>query len=231
MNWLRRLFGAYKKTSHGRTITGEVISQASTQTSTETGKDYIENIHQKMNRLASDFAIGAINRDQFQALYSHYQSEISKVESIMVTEPQAWERVSTQGQSMLLRKLYIARAQAYAIYDNGTGLPLGILGSFRLDPALVIPMLSAYRSATHEIFGSSLRLTQHEDGQWLCFVSGKFTTLLAVFTNEPIPKQLQYLNDLHRHFEKANEPFLMQNPINIHKLFYPHEYFLGRWQR
>jgi hypothetical protein len=184
-----------------------------------------------MYQLATDFAAGSINRTQFQVLYSHYQTEISQIESMIATQPEAWETASTKGESVLLRKRFIARAQAYAIYDNTTGLPLGILGSFRLDPALVIPMLSAYRSATHEIFGSSLRLTQHENGQWLCFVSGKYTTLLAVFTDEPIARQLQYLNDLHQHFERANEPFLRQHPIDVNELIYPHEYFLGVWQR
>jgi len=242
MNWLRRLFGVGKKRPPARRASSQtrkgtrqtaprVPPQGTVQPSSiEAARQYIDSIHEKIDKLVSDFAEGLINRTQFQALYSHYQEEISKVESILATQPEAWEQVSSQGQSVMLRRQYLAHAQAYAIYDNLTGLPLGILGTFRLDPSLVIPMLSAYRSATHEIFGSSLRLTQHEDGQWLCFVSGQFTTLLAVFSNEPIQKQLQYLNDLHQHFEKANEPFLMQ-PINVSNLIYPHEYFLGKWKR
>jgi hypothetical protein len=197
----------------------------------ESAQEYVDSVRKKIYQLATDFAAGAINRTQFQVLYSHYQTEISQVESMIATQPEDWEKVSTKGESVMLRKRYMARAQAYAIYDNVSGLPLGILGSFRLDPALVIPMLSAYRSATHEIFGSSLRLMQQEDGRWLCFVSGKLSTLLAVFTNEPIAKQLQYLNELHQDFERANQPFLNQHPIQVKDLIYPHEYFLGKWQR
>ncbi len=227
MNWLQKLLGLNKKKLRKKAPS----RRGRPPTSSESAKVYIDEIQKKMYRLSSDFADGLINRTQFQAIYSHYQKEISQVESILATEPDSWEKVSTQGESIMLRKRYLARAQAYAIYDNATGMPLGILGTFRLDPTLVIPMLSSYRSATNEIFGSSLRLTQHEDGQWLCFVSGRYTTMMAVFTNEPIPKQLQYLYGLHQHFERANEPYLMQHPIKISELIYPHEYFLGKWQR
>ncbi len=183
-----------------------------------------------MNKLVSDFASGMINRTQFQELYSHYQQKIQNYENMIVTYPERDED-DTGDQTIYIRNLHMARAQAYAIYENETGLPLGTLGKFKLDPALVIPMLSSYRSATKEIFGAGLRLTQIEDGQSLCFVQGRYTTLLAIFSNEPIPKQLAYLDKLHQHFEGANHPVLIKRPIDIDRLIYPHEYFLGKWQK
>jgi hypothetical protein len=227
MTWLQRLFRENKKLPSGKTVSPGHPSPSPSNAA----QAYIDKVRKKMDELASDFANGMINRTQFQELYSHYQQEIMQIESVMESQPEAWEKASTEGQSLIIRRQHMARAQAYAIYVNETGLPIGVLGKFRLDPALVVPMLSSYRSATKEIFGSGLRLTQVGDGQWLCFVPGKYTTLLAVFTNEPIPKQLEYLGELHQHFEKANQPLLINNPINVDELFYPHEYFLGKWRR
>jgi len=193
--------------------------------------DYINKVQLKIDKLVSDLAEGSINRSQFQELYSHYQRELRKIESIIQTEPDDWQNASTEGQSLVIRKQHMARAKAYAIYENESGLPLGTLGKFELDPGLVIPMLSSYRSVTKEIFGAGMRSTETENGQWLCFVPGKFSTLLAVFQNEPIPKQLEYLDKLHQHFEGANKKFLLEKPIDTSDLIYPHEFFLGKWRK
>jgi hypothetical protein len=190
---------------------------------------YLDKVHKKMDDLASDFARGTINRAQFQDLYSHYQKELAQIGSLLENQPEDWQKASSEGKSMVIRRQHLARAQAYAIYVNETGLPLGTIGKFRLDSALVVPMLSSYRSATQEIFGSGMRLTQVGEGQWLCFVPGRYTTLIAVFTNEPIAKQLEYLGDLHQYFEKANQPLLVNQPVNTGELIFPHEYFLGKW--
>jgi hypothetical protein len=226
MNWLQRLFSddqaSPAKSSRGA---GPISSSAAA------AKAYINKVNKKLDGVVSDFAKGKINSIQFQELYGHYQHEIQQIESLIATDPEAWEEGATEGKSIVIRRQHMASAQAYAIYENETGLPLGTLGKFRLDPALVIPMLSSYQSATKEIFGAGMRLTQMRDGHRLCFVPGKFTTLLAVFNNEPIPNQLDYLDKLHQHFEGANLPVLTDKPIDTDKLIFPHEYFLGKWQK
>jgi hypothetical protein len=92
-------------------------------------------------------------------------------------------------------------------------------------------MLSSYRTAAKEIFGTGTRSTEMEDGRWLCFVSGEFTTMLAVFSTEPAGKQLQFLQALHRHFERANHRHLANPPLDPEALLFPHEYYLGQWRR
>jgi hypothetical protein len=92
-------------------------------------------------------------------------------------------------------------------------------------------MLAAYRSAAKEAFGAGTRSTAMEDGRWLCFVPGEFTTLLAVFSAEPAAKQLQFLGQLHEHFEQANQRHLAQSPVDGSDLIFPHEYYLGQWRR
>jgi hypothetical protein len=196
-------------------------------------RSYLEKVRSKTSRLAEDFNAGIINRDQFQHLFTHYQQEIRNVEGLMEFSPttQQWREVITEGESMLIRRKHLARAEGYAIFLTDSGMPLSTLGRFELDPALFVPMLSAYRSATKEIFGSGIRSTAIEGGRWLCFVPGVYTTMLAVFTAEPAGKQLQLLEELHRLFERANRRQLSAGQSDPNKLIFPHEYFLGQWRR
>jgi hypothetical protein len=107
---------------------------------------------------------------------------------------------------------------------------LATLGKFEVDPELIVPMLSSYRAAAAEMFGGGLRSTGIENGRWLCFVTGQATTLIALFTVEPAPKQLEFLENLHRTFEAANRPRLAAPPVDPSALIFPHEYSLGMWR-
>lgn len=227
MNWLERVLSDRKRSAPRRSI----LQGSGPSPSAEGARAYMDKVNKKIDKLVSDFAKRKINSAQFQELYSHYQREIRQIEAVAAISPEAWKEAATEGDSVVIRKQHMATAQAYAIYENDSGLPLGTLGKFSLDPALVIPMLSSYHSATREIFGAGMRLTEIEGGQRLCFVPGEYTTLLAVFKNEPIPRQLAYLDKLHRHFEGANQPVLVSKPINIEMLIFPHEYFLGEWRK
>lgn len=192
---------------------------------------YIQKVQAKLDALAADFAKRRINTAQFQELYSHYQMEVRRIEAVAAVWPEEWKAAAREGESLVIRQQHIASAQAYAIYENDSGMPLATLGRFTIDPALVIPMLSAYHSATKEIFGAGMRLSETEGGQRLCFIQGEYTTLMAIFNNEPIPSQLEYLDKLHRHFEGANRPVLAAKPVEIEKLIFPHQYFLGEWKK
>jgi hypothetical protein len=194
---------------------------------------YLNRVRAKLNRLAQDFNAGTINRDQFKNLYAHYQREIRNIEQVIEMEPssESWKGVMTEGQSLLIRRQHLARAQGYAIYENESGMPVSTLGDFEFDPALLVPMLSSYRAATREIFGAGMRSTAIEGGRWLCFVPGELTTMLALFSAEPAGKQLEFLDELHRLFERANRRRLLSPPLEPTSLLFPHEYFLGAWRR
>jgi hypothetical protein len=194
---------------------------------------YLRKVRAKLDKLAEDFNAGVINRAQFQNLYAHYQREMRSIEEIVEYAPasESWKGMVTEGQSVLIRRRHLARAQGYAIYENESGMPLSTLGEFQVDPALLVPMLSSYRAAAQEIFGSGVRSTAIEGGRWLCFVAGHYTTLLAVFSTEPAGKQLEVLDELHRLFERANRSQLTSSTPDPSALLFPHEYFLGQWRR
>lgn len=195
-------------------------------------QDYLGRVQEKINKLAEEFASGAINRDQFQQLFDHYQRERNAIRNWMNTAALSddWKDISNEGKSIVIRSQHTAKVLGYAIYENDSGMPLNTIGDFEIDPALAVPMLSSYRTATKEIFGGDMRSTQIEGGKWLCFVPGNSTTMLALFNTEPAARQLEIMEDLHRLFEQANRRHLSHLPIDIDQLAFPHNSFLGRLQ-
>jgi hypothetical protein len=215
--------------NHHRASSAETTMIASSRGDAE---NYLERVQKKINKLAEEFASGAINRDQFQQLFDHYQRERISIQNWMSTAALSddWKDISNEGKSIVIRTKHTAKVLGYAIYENESGMPLNTIGDFEIDPALAVPMLSSYRAATKEIFGGEMRSTQIEGGKWLCFVPGRATTMLALFNTEPAGRQLEIMEDLHRLFEQANRRHLVQHPINTDQLAFPHTSFLGRLQ-
>lgn len=193
---------------------------------------YLSRVQDKINKLAEEFASGAINRDQFQQLFDHYQRERQAINNWIHTAAVSddWKDLASEGKSIVIRTQHTAKVLGYAIYENESGIPLSTIGEFEIDPALAVPMLSSYRAATKEIFGGEMRSTQIVGGKWLCFVPGRVTTMLALFNTEPATRQLEIVEDLHRLFERANRRHLARSPIEPEELAFPHASFLGRLQ-
>jgi hypothetical protein len=194
--------------------------------SRDQAEHHLREVQAKTNKLAEDFARGEINRATFVHLYDHYQQQRQAIERMMEISPENWRQAVSQGMSIAIRREHFAKPLGFSIYENSTGMPVATLGKFDLDPALMVPMLSAYREATREMFGSRMRSTQIENGRWVCFVSGQFTTLIALYNTEPAARQLQQMEETHLFFERANKPRLQQSPIHIDGMVFPHEYYL-----
>jgi hypothetical protein len=199
--------------------------------STKTSDDahsYLEKVRAKENDLAMSFAAGNINRKQFEEIYAGYQREIRMIEQFLTDNPesQEWKNQVSEGQSILIRKRHRPEMVGFSIYDLRSGLPIKTRGDFGVDPALFVPMLFAYQSATREIFGGEVRLTQIEGGKWLCFIPGSLTSTIALFTNEPTSQQLKSLEQTHKVFEEANQNQLNREIINPDALVLPHDYYL-----
>lgn len=190
----------------------------------EDGESYLERLRAKMERTAMDFARGFINRGQFEKLYAHYQRERARIERLLEIYPEGeeWRAAVTEGQSVAIRRHYQAKVIAYSIYDNDTSLPFYTFGDFKMESELVVGMLSSFRSASIEILGSGLRKTEVEDGKALYFVSGRYTTLVALYSSDPSPIQLRALEDVHRDFETANEESLERGGAQAWQLVFPH---------
>ena len=172
---------------------------------------FVANVRTKMAALAEDFALGKINRQQFETIYVHYREQRQTVEALLASmSSSAWRRAVSEGKTGLLMQRTMAQVLSYALYDNHSSTLLASAGQFRLDPALVVPMLSSYRSVTAEIFGGNITSSEIEGGHWLSFVPGRYTTFIVLFSLEPARSQLTMIQDLHHDFEVANAEWLAQ---------------------
>ncbi len=194
------------------------------------GQDFIAVVYEKMSKLVAEFATGEINRSQFHYLYDRYQRQIMTVAQMMTeSDPNQWREAITETEDTFhIRKRLTAKAMGMSIYDNESGMPIETLGEFAVDTALIVPMLSSYRSATAEIFRAGMRSTEMENGQWLCFVPGRYTTLIALFSLEPSENQLTTIERMHKDFETANKAALEARQVDPAQLAYPFLSFLRR---
>lgn len=207
---------------------GQINQSNQSSKTSDDAHSYLEKVRAKENDLAMSFAAGNINRKQFEEIYAGYQREIRMIEQFLTDNPesQEWKNQMSEGQSILIRKRHRPDMVGFSIYDLRSGLPIKTRGDFGVDPALFVPMLFAYQSATREIFGGEVRLTQIEGGKWLCFIPGSLTSTIALFTNEPTSQQLKSLEQAHKVFEEANQNQLKQEIINPDALVLPHDYYL-----
>ncbi len=189
----------------------------------QAGQNFIDTVHSKMSKLVTEFASGAINRTQFHHLYDRYQRQIMTVAQLITeSDPDSWKEAIVESEDTYhIRKRLTANAMGVSIYDNESGIPIETLGEFAVDTALIVPMLSSYRSATAEIFRAGMRRTEMENGNWLCFVPGNYTTLIALFSLEPSDNQLQTVERMHKDFEAANKASLQARNVDPSALAYP----------
>lgn len=197
------------------------------------GQDFINQVYQKMSRVAQEFAFGEINRSQFHRLYERYQQQAMAVAQMLAeaNNPTGWRdalATSDIESTYHLKKSLTARALGVSIYDNRSGMPIETIGEFSIDAELIVPMLSSYREAAAEIFQAGVRSTEMENGSWLCFMAGAYTTLIVLFSVEPSRNQFGMLDQLHRDFEIANAEFLDNGYVTADQLAYPFYSFIAR---
>lgn len=189
---------------------------------------FIENLRQKMASLAEDFAMGRINRLHFESVYAHYREQRQMVESqLMSMSSSAWRRAVAEGETASLLKRSTAKVLSYALYTAERRVLLASNGNFKIDPAMIVPMISAYRSVTAEAYGAGIHNSEIDGGHWLTFVPGRFTTFIVRFTLQPAREQLTMLEDLLRDFETANANTLRHGEIGETQL--AAEQFLNLW--
>jgi hypothetical protein len=105
-----------------------------------------------------------------------------------------------------------------------SGVPLFTYGYFHLDEALVAGILSAFDSISEEVFGSRVHKTELAEGQVLYFAHGEHVVVLAIFTEEPSPRQIEQLRTMSQQFELANAgPLARQqyDPNYLHEVQIP----------
>jgi len=210
---LRQLLDQQKKD-----IAQEAQDEAGASDNVESeGWEYLSRVRAKLHKLVEDFARGWVNRAQFEELYSHYLQERDAIERLIATQPSndAWRMAVTEGHSVNIRRRLAARVLGYAVYVNRDHGPLRVYGEFAsLNTRWIEPLLGRIREEVTEPFVTTSFPTGSEEAVCLCAVAGEFTTLLVLFTSEPARIQIQLLEDLHCHFEQANNRMLMRDKFD-----------------
>jgi hypothetical protein len=191
------------------------------------GQALIEQIQGKMRRLADEFAIGEINREQFYKIYEHYQTQLN-LASAMVAEADALSLANLPaGETIAIRKRLTAMAKAAAIYYHATGEWLETIGEFHLPMSSLMPTLSAIVGQART-GGEAEPQARQIGGEWLLFVPGQFSTVVMVFSHEPVMRQIAIVQNMHRNFEAANITALLSGQTQAAKLVYPFITFVRR---
>ena len=180
----------------------------------------------KLDRTVQDLADGLINRAQFENLYRHYQNQRRMLQGLLAEGGGHVPASMTAGESMVIRQRYAAKIQAYAVYDNESSVPLYTRGNFPLESDLVVGLLSGFRSATEEIMGTGAAKAEADDGKVLCYVPGRYCTLIVLYSSDPAEIDMRGLRQLHSHFETLNGATLKQRPIPTDQLLFNHDMVL-----
>ncbi|HYI16674.1 MAG TPA: hypothetical protein VEX37_14850 [Thermomicrobiales bacterium] len=108
-----------------------------------------------------------------------------------------------------------------------SGVPLFTYGTFALDEALVAGILSAFDSISEEVFGSRVHKTELAEGHVLHFAHGEHVVILAVFIEDPSPRQIEQLRSMLTTFEAANNGPLSRQQYDtqyLHQIHPPFEF-------
>src|SRR5258708_2563022 len=183
----------------------------------------LEALQTKIRRVVEDFAKGEINRTEFHSLYERYQRQMTQALQLMA-EPADLKLIlsgSSGEDTFHIKRRLAAKVLGVSIYNNESGTPVETIGQFEVDPTLLVPMLSSYRAAARELFKAGVRSTAMENDQYLCFVPGNYTTLIALFSVEPATVQVRTVERMHLDFEDANRSALERGNIDPSALAYP----------
>jgi len=187
---------------------------------------YLQEVEAKLDRTVQDLADGLINRDQFENLYRHYQNQRRMLQGLLAEGSGQVPASLAAGESMVIRQKYAAKVLAYAVYDNESSVPLYTMGNFPVDNDLVVGFLSGFRSAAAEILGAGAAKAEAEDGKVLCYVPGRYSTLIVLYSSNPAEVDVRGLRHTHLHFETLNADPLKQRPIPADKLFFHYDMVL-----
>lgn len=171
--------------------------------------------------------VGEISRKRYDQLQDEIDQEIAALTS-RIHEIQS--RIAMPAQ-IVPDRMRVHRMERDAESQITTlaivtpdGVPLFSYGQFMLDEALVTGILSAFDSLSEEVFGSRVHKTNLAEGKVLHFAHGQFVLIMAVFADEPSPRQIEQLRKMLQQFEAANSGPLARkawDPAYLHEVQIP----------
>jgi hypothetical protein len=180
-------------------------------------------------RLHSDqlLGVGEISRRRYELMQDEIDGEIAGLMG-RINELQARMAMPASAVPDRLRVHRLERDAESQIDSlmivTPDGLPLFSYGHFALDEALVTGILSAFDSLSEEVFGSRVHKTNLAEGKVLHFAHGQYVLIMAIFIDEPSPRQIAQLRKMLQQFELANAGPLARkawDPAYLHEVQMP----------
>lgn len=176
-------------------------------------QERIGEIGGEMQRLIAERAhidqllgLGEISRRRYDVLVDEIEADIANLRSEkndLSQRSSAPRRIPEKLRVNRLERAPESDVETVAIVTP-SGLPLFTYGSFHLDEVLVAGILSAFDSLSEEVFGSRVHKTQLNEGKVLHFAHGEYVVVLAIFLEDPSPRQVEQLRTMLQQFELAN---------------------------
>lgn len=189
-------------------------------------EDAIQRLQAERGHIDHLLSLGEISRRRYDTLSADIEQEITDLRSeLNVISQRTTTTRSTAGKQRAGRLERDPESDVDTIaIVTPSGVPLFTYGHFQLDEALVAGILSAFDSITEEMFGSRVQKTEMAEGQVLHFAHGQHVVLLAIFTDEPSPRQIEQLRLMIQQFELANAGPLARkayDPDYLHEVHIP----------
>ena len=169
-------------------------------------EDHLSQLQAEYDHINQLLALGEISQRRYDILTADMASEIAglRAEQGEISKRSANpRRMPTPMRVNRLDRAPESAVNTVAIVTP-SGVPLFTYGSFALDEALVAGILSAFDSISEEVFGSRVHKTELAEGHVLHFAHGEHVVILAVFIEDPSPRQIEQLRGMLTTFEAAN---------------------------
>jgi hypothetical protein len=192
-------------------------------------QDHLTQIQAEYDHINQLLALGEISQRRYDILTADMEAEIA---NLRMEQGEISKRAATpRKMPSPMRVNRLDRAPESAVNTvaivTPSGVPLFTYGSFALDEALVAGILSAFDSISEEVFGSRVHKTELAEGHVLHFAHGEHVVILAVFIDEPSPRQIEQLRGMLSTFEAANHGPLARQQYDtqyLHEIHPPFEF-------
>ncbi|MDZ4771222.1 MAG: hypothetical protein SGJ24_19035 [Chloroflexota bacterium] len=181
----------------------------------------------KLAAVLSEYAAGAISREQFDAVYAHYAAHLDMADAALEAEDSSLVE-DKNGETQAIRQSRMGKAQGVLIYHRRSGTFFEALGTFDLPQAAFMEKFRASAASAPGKTDVFHRREQIDAGRWVLYTAGKYTLVVTLFQHEPSVAQIAEMRRLHEDFETANAPFLAVNSVDTARLAFPFRVFVQR---
>jgi len=189
-------------------------------------------IEQKIKSLVAEFGEGKISREQFHVLYERYSGKIAIANhAIMSGNPDAVQIANDGLPTIAIRSELMGKAMGLMVYHHRSGSPVETLGEFNIPKSEFMPMLHDISMLLSLDKFVERQVKQVVGRHWLVIVTGRYTSVVTEFRNEPSQVQYVEIERLHRDFENANRITLEKAKVDSSKLAYPFIIFLENYSK